>query len=842
MASRSLGTLTLDLIAKVGGFVAGMDAAERRSEKWRKEVEKNAAKVGAAIGAATAAGITALAALTVSTVRNANEIANLASVANASTTEFQKYAAGAKLVGIEQEKLADIFKDVNDKVGDFLNTGGGALADFFENVAPKIGVTADQFRNLSGPQALGLYVSSLEKAKVSQSDMTFYLEAIASDATALLPLLRNNAEGFKTFGDAAQAAGAILDEKTIKSANELQAATWLVEQSASGLKNQLSTALIPILSDLADSIFDVTKEGTAMVSVGEFVADSFRWIAKTAIGAVAAFELVGKSIAGAAATARAAFDGVTWLELASGPAGLAKRLAQNWDGIKASAGVAAEDLSDTVSKYAGIMDSIDRAGTGGTNGQVAQLAETLASLREQANKPGAFKALTKEQKEAGKEAEAAAKKLQSAYETVEQSYQRQIALINTEVDKRKDATEVAKLQFEIESGKLVGINAEQQKRLNGLAEELDRLKQLKQANEDAAKAQAFRATLNESNATARAGFAIELAGSGSGDKLRERLRADLEIQQDYNKQLADLQKQFNSAEISKELYDQETDLLRQALAERLEIQHEYYAAQDEAQSNWLDGVTSAWENYRDTATDYQQQAADFTTQTLDGLTSAVGDGIASMIMDGESLADVFKNIAQTMATSIINAFAQMAAQWLVYQAVQLVSGKAAQASAASTLIANAQATAFQAQLAAFASTAAIPIVGPLLAPAAAASAAGITAPMVAGVAASALAGMAHDGLDAVPETGTWLLQKGERVTTAETSAKLDRTLDDVRSNQGQSGSTTVNIVENKARAGQVERRRDGRQEFLEVFVADINGDGPASRAIAQAFGIRRSGT
>ncbi|RQC10547.1 phage tail tape measure protein [Pseudomonas aeruginosa] len=834
MASRSLGTLTLDLVAKVGGFVAGMDAAERRSEKWRKEVEKNAAKVGAAIGAATAAGITALAALTVSTVRNANEIANLASVANASTTEFQKYAAGAKLVGIEQEKLADIFKDVNDKVGDFLNTGGGALADFFENVAPKVGVTADQFRNLSGPQALGLYVSSLEKAKVSQSDMTFYLEAIASDATALLPLLRNNAEGFKTFGDAAQAAGAILDEKTIKSASELQAATWLVEQSTTGLKNQLTSALIPVLSDFATKLLDVSKDGTSMVAVGEFLVTTLKLVAGAAVATVGAFQLVGKSIAGAAAVASSAFEGITWLEIASGPAGWAKRFVQNLDGVKASTSVFAEDMVGSGKKIVEVLEFIGNAGTGDVNGRVKELAKLLDELRKK-NKTGTFEA-------PGKEAQAAAKKLQSAYETVEQSYQRQIALINTEVDKRKDATEVAKLQFEIESGKLVGINAEQQKRLNGLAEELDRLKQLKQANEDAAKAQAFRATLNESNATARAGFAIELAGSGSGDKLRERLRADLEIQQDYNKQLADLQKQFNGAEISKELYDQETDLLRQALAERLEIQHEYYAAQDEAQSNWLDGVTSAWENYRDTATDYQQQAADFTTQTLDGLTSAVGDGIASMIMDGESLADVFKNIAQTMATSIINALAQMAAQWLVYQAVQLVSGKAAQASAASTLIANAQATAFQAQLAAFASTAAIPIVGPLLAPAAAASAAGITAPMVAGVAASALAGMAHDGIDAVPETGTWLLQKGERVTTAETSAKLDRTLDDVRSNQGQSGNTTVNIVESKARAGQVERRRDGRQEFLEVFVADINGDGPASRAIAQAFGIRRSGT
>ncbi|HHK0933812.1 TPA: phage tail tape measure protein [Pseudomonas aeruginosa] len=834
MASRSLGTLTLDLIAKVGGFVAGMDAAERRSEKWRKEVEKNAAKVGAAIGAATAAGITALAALTVSTVRNANEIANLASVANASTTEFQKYAAGAKLVGIEQEKLADIFKDVNDKVGDFLNTGGGALADFFENVAQKVGVTADQFRNLSGPQALGLYVSSLEKAKVSQSDMTFYLEAIASDATALLPLLRNNAEGFKTFGDAAQAAGAILDEKTIKSANELQAATWLVEQSTTGLKNQLTSALIPVLSDFATKLLDVSKDGTSMVAVGEFLVTTLKLVAGAAVATVGAFQLVGKSIAGAAAVASSAFEGITWLEIASGPAGWAKRFVQNLDGVKASTSVFAEDMVGSGKKIVEVLEFIGNAGTGDVNGRVKELAKLLDELRKK-NKTGTFEA-------PGKEAEAAAKKLQSAYETVEQSYQRQIALINTEVDKRKDATEVAKLQFEIESGKLVGINAEQQKRLNGLAEELDRLKQLKQANEDAAKAQAFRATLNESNATARAGFAIELAGSGSGDKLRERLRADLEIQQDYNKQLADLQKQFNSAEISKELYDQETNMLRQALAERLEIQHEYYAAQDEAQSNWLDGVTSAWENYRDTATDYQQQAADFTTQTLDGLTSAVGDGIASMIMDGESLADVFKNIAQTMATSIINALAQMAAQWLVYQAVQLVTGKAAQASAASTLVANAQATAFQAQLAAFASTAAIPIVGPVLAPAAAASAAIATAPMVAGVAASALAGMAHDGIDAVPETGTWLLQKGERVTTAETSAKLDRTLDDVRSNQSSGGAPTINLIEDRSRAGQVNTRRQDDQYIIDVVVADLFGDGRTSKAIGSSFGMRRSGT
>lgn len=40
MAGKSLGTLTIDLIAKVGGFVQGMDKAERASQKWRDQVKK----------------------------------------------------------------------------------------------------------------------------------------------------------------------------------------------------------------------------------------------------------------------------------------------------------------------------------------------------------------------------------------------------------------------------------------------------------------------------------------------------------------------------------------------------------------------------------------------------------------------------------------------------------------------------------------------------------------------------------------------------------------------------------------------------------------------------------
>lgn len=849
MASKSLGTLTLDLIAKIGGFTGPLDQASRESQKRMAEIKKSAENMGKGIGTALAAVPAIVAGLVTSSALAAKEITNLSNLAGLTTTEFQRYAAGAASVGVEQDKLSDIFKDTNDKIGDFLATGGGELKNFFETVAPQVGVTAEQFRNLNSADALQLYVTSLQKANVSQAQMTFFMEAIADEATALVPLLANGGKGFKELGDAAQAAGMIMDSDTIGAAKQFNSELTVLGQYASSAKTALAAEFMPVLAQLAKDFADTSREaGGLREVVHDFAEDLIEVTAVTASvgdGLARAFKITAGTLASGfattmaylqslGATANSVLGAITFGDMSKDFKENAAELTSDAIDNSRTAGSIMADLAKEFDKpWAGdsIREYVKEA--------KKAAAELPALAPPGAGKPG-FVGQTDAQKAAAKEAEAAAKKLSQAFETGEENLQRQIALINTSTDARKNATEVAKLQFEIESGKLTGINAKQQERLTGLATELDRLQQLKKANEDAAKARAFGDTLSQANSSARAGFELDLAGAGSGDKLKERLKADLAIQQDYQSQLADLQKQYNGGDISEELYNQETELLREALAERMEIQQDYYAQQDEAQNNWLDGVSSAWENYRDTAMDYQQQAADFTTSTLDTLTSSVGDGIASMILESESLGDAFVNVASTMAKSIINALAQMAAQWLVYQAVQLVAGKATQASAATTLIANAQATSFQAQLAAFASTAAIPIVGPFLAPGAAAAAAGITAPMVAGVAASALAGMAHDGIDAVPQDGTWLLQKGERVTTAETSAKLDRTLSQVQANQSQQGGgqPVVNLIEDASKAGTVRRNDDGS---ISAWVAKLMAEEEPYEAIRTKFGLEAVG-
>ncbi|MBV6436733.1 MAG: hypothetical protein AELANPGJ_02000 [Anaerolineae bacterium] len=250
--------ISVVLEALTGSFVTDMDRAAKEAKKRADETKQawvDAAKgLGVAVGAGVSIAATALVSWTKQTVESARQIERLAKIAGTSQTEFQRWAAGARQAGIEQDKLADILKDVQDKVGDFLQTGAGPMADFFKNIAPAVGVTADQFKNLSGPQALQLYVDSLEKANLSQNEMAFFMEAIASDTTALIPLLRNGGEGMKKYGDEAQRLGAIMSDDVISSTKEMQQITREMDLQWTTFKTNIVAEILPTITDLAEKI------------------------------------------------------------------------------------------------------------------------------------------------------------------------------------------------------------------------------------------------------------------------------------------------------------------------------------------------------------------------------------------------------------------------------------------------------------------------------------------------------------------------------------------------------------------------------------------------------------
>lgn len=259
-----MATFVEELIARLA-----LDTDEqsfKKGEKGMDDLAAAAVKMGAVIGAAFTAVQGAAVALVVNYVNNAKQVENLSRVAGEGFEAFQLYAAGAKTVGVEQDKLADIFKDTNDKIGDFLQTGAGPMADFFEQIGPKVGITAEMFKGLSGKDALQLYVDGLERANLSQAEMTFYMEAIASDATLLLPLLKNGGAGFSAMADEALAAGAVISESGAKSAKALNTSFAMLQMWISGIGNDIAEELIPTVTEVVEGIRLFIKENKALIS------------------------------------------------------------------------------------------------------------------------------------------------------------------------------------------------------------------------------------------------------------------------------------------------------------------------------------------------------------------------------------------------------------------------------------------------------------------------------------------------------------------------------------------------------------------------------------------------
>lgn len=250
-----------------------------------------------------------------------------------------------------------------------------------------------------------------------------------------------------------------------------------------------------------------------------------------------------------------------------------------------------------------------------------------------------------------------------------------------------------------------------------------------------------------------------LANFGMGDRARERMGERNSIERDVQKNKTDATRSFTEGKTTKEEYEEQIELQNEFLSTSLKNLEDYYAREDEMRGDWTNGWDEAWANWSDQVSDIAGQMEDMFTSAFGGLEDALYDFVTT---GNFSLSDMLRNLAEETIRMLI----RVGAQKLINFALEKTMGTAAAAGYIAQVTGQSTAGVMLAGLNAFASTAAIPIVGPTLAPAAMAAATAATSPLAAGAiaaASSTIAGMAHSGLDYIPKEGTWLLDKGERV-------------------------------------------------------------------------------
>ncbi|HBR1315346.1 TPA: phage tail tape measure protein [Klebsiella quasipneumoniae subsp. quasipneumoniae] len=752
MAGKSLGTLTIDLVAKVGGFVSGMDKAERASAKWSKQVQDDVAKSSAALAgigaAAIAAGLAVGASgfqLLKSTSRQIAETDRWAKSLQLSTRELLAWQFAAEKAGVSGDQMADIFKDIGDKIGDAVLNKSGEAVDALN----ALGLSAEKLSKVSPDKQLLAIGESLGKISTN-AEKTTILESLGNDLSKLLPLFDNNNQKLKQFIDLAKDYGVAPDPSSIDDLVKVNQLFEDMEAQVAGLKIEIAAGLAKVdltpLQGSLDKLHDVLTDPLVLQGISDLVSEVAQlagWLVKAAAGAGQLAASTGNRFAALSGkidltNIDQVNERIEYLQkILEGKKGFYSQ-SESMFGWITGVDDSAKALNDELQSLIETRDKFSKASKSVLPLQVA----TVGTDNPFSLPPGGTN---------GKPVKTPTSKTESAFNSRLLDLQKQAALIETTGKKTAEVTELEKINFDITSGNLKKLSEAQKEQLRTAAKVLDSKKEELRLNQENARVAEYVSGLEKQNKLVRQGFDNQIVGRYSGSRERSRMQDNNDIQQDFSSRQDDLLNQLQSGDIDQSLYDKKKEALQNSLDERLKIQEEYYKKQDELQNDgaagFISGLATQIEASMDLYTNMQQVGA----QAFSTLT------------------DMIINWAETGKLNVKD----FAATFLQ--------------SVGSTLLSYAAAQVAMAGLQAFTAMIGVPFVGPEIAGPAAIAATAAAGVLAIGVG-TALQGQAHDGIDSVPETGTWLLQKGERVTTAKTSAKLDATLDRV-ANQSTGGAT-----------------------------------------------------
>ena len=509
--------------------------------------------------AAAVAGVTAsFAVMASSAVNSAKELDAQAKLAGVTVEEFQALSYAYGQFNISQEKFADISKDVQDKLGDFLATGAGPFKDFFEQVAPRVGLTADALKGLSSSDVLVAVKKAMDDVNISAKEQVFYMESIANDATLLIPALEDNGAAINSLASEYRDLNLAISETDVTKVKELSDEMARLEAAGQKLKFSLASSFVEPLADIAEAIDDF-YQGSIVRFERDFI-EIDKFVTEAKLSFIAFKDIVGADI-------------------------------------------------DT--------EELDR---------LTQRAEYLSN----------------------------------------------------QYDKLTRKIKGEPIDFEFGYGETDNIFAglENPFKIEGAVTNID-TKPIEQAESSFLNSLYY---IDEMNANAF----------------------------NFDNQMTDDDLQFWE-----------------------KFEQRGFAAYD----NLFVESTTFWDNWLQAAESNLTNFDELSASTIENFSGQMGNALESVIFDSQSLGDAFQGVMQGMARSVVNALGQMAAQWLAYQLVQMFVGKSAAVAGAAGLALNAQASSLMAGLNAFQSTAAIPIVGPAMAPAAMGTALSITQPIAASISA-----------------------------------------------------------------------------------------------------------
>lgn len=285
MASRSLGTLTVDLVAKVGGFTEGMSKADRETQKRmraiRKSIDDTAASVKRFVAVGAAAGAAA-AAVTVALVNNARQAidtqAKLARTLGSTVEGLQVATRAGELSGVAFGQLEQFTKDLTRRLAQAADGTGPAV-----KALERLRLTAEELQALPLDQRIALIRARLDEfVPVAQRAAVAGQLFGEEGSLNALRFTAENIERARREIDLFGAALSDIDAAQVEAANDAISSLSIFRE---GIGQRLTVELAPFLTAAADGLQRIAEQAGGLDVV---VADIFDRLVVGSATAVAA--------------------------------------------------------------------------------------------------------------------------------------------------------------------------------------------------------------------------------------------------------------------------------------------------------------------------------------------------------------------------------------------------------------------------------------------------------------------------------------------------------------------------------------------------------------------------
>ena len=648
MASRSLGVLTLDLIAKIGGFEQGMDRAARTADRKGREISRAArqraketeeawSKVGSAIGAVFAS-------ITAGAV-------------------FQKFIAETRAAEQEQAQLAAVLKSTGNAAG----YSQERLNEMASGMQSALGIAAGQinsaqtvllaFTNIVGENLPAALQAAADHSARTGSDIKASAEimgrALDVPSVGMASLQKQGfkfsesqikvAQELERTGKIAEAQKIVLESLNESYGGAAAAARDTFGGSLTALQNTINE----LLTGDSGSMAEMKKSVEALNST--LSSEQTRAAFHTATSLMA--NLASKAAQTAAVLNSAGLWG--WLSVSNKEtedlqgtvdkvtAHIA-RLKKQRDELDPSKSVA-NRLNDIIFGDVGDLDRQIAVMEGKLKGAQARLAFQQPAAQVPApalgpdltpRNPGIVN-LKDGEKSAGKSGMDAAVKAAQAY----------IQQLHDQAGKINELTAAERVLYDLQLGKVKLTHAQKDIAL-GLAQEIDATRELeKQHARDLAAAQSQASAQRELNDTL-AQYARALDGFGLSDREQQRLAGLTQITDKYAADLRRLDDDRRAAQFggkwtaeAQKQYDDELRLINDFQQKAITAYGAYYDQLTAKQGDWALGAQRAVLNYASESINVFAQTESAVTSAFKGMEDALVNFATTGKLDFKSLAN-----------------------------------------------------------------------------------------------------------------------------------------------------------------------------------------------------------